>query len=186
MWMAILFSPFAGQIYAQDPHLLDDRQVLRELLKEMRLLRQTLERANINAYRAQITVERLRIQQGQVERLVRLLEEARSKRTELQFANAKRAEQAKEIESSIQQESDTNRRTQLEAEHSTLKAELGHQKSREQQLIDREAQLVRQLDLESAKLAVLESKLDNLEREIENALSEESNRDGVRESKKQL
>jgi hypothetical protein len=64
----------------------EDRQVLRALLDEMRQLRLTLQRANAVNHRMQITVERLRLQQGRVDSIARSLENVRSRMTDLKTA----------------------------------------------------------------------------------------------------
>jgi predicted nucleic acid-binding Zn-ribbon protein len=164
----VLLSP--AQIHAQNERQPDDRQILMALLNEVRLLRLTIQRTSVNAYRAQIIVERLRIQQERVERLNRALEDVRNKLADLQIGIARHTEQGKEIESSISQESETNRRTQKEAEYKNFKEEISHQKLREQRLQGQEMQLSQLLHTEQAKLAGLESKLEDLEREIQNAM----------------
>src|SRR5436190_14948535 len=53
----------------------DNTKILQELVVEVRQLRLTLQRANINAFRAQLAIERLKVQEARVERITNQLEE---------------------------------------------------------------------------------------------------------------
>jgi len=66
LFLLVLFClcrlPFDSPVQAHAPRRLDDQQLTRALLDEVRLLRQAFQRLNLNAYRSQILIERIRTQ----------------------------------------------------------------------------------------------------------------------------
>ncbi len=138
----------------------DGERTLKALLEEVRLLRIALERMNLNAYRAQILVERLRAQQDRVDRLKRDLESVRSEINDMTLARPRIEEYVKD------QESKVNAGTADETPYKMAKAELEQVKQREQQLREREIQLNTEFEIERNILIDLNGRLDALEREM--------------------
>jgi len=151
----------------------DEEQTLRSLLGEVHELRLAIQRTSLNSYRAQIALERLRLQQAVVERLTRELEVARNEMSEMKLNQSRTSEMAKEMENQINREADPNRRADLEREVKMIKAELENHAQREQRHREREAQLTSQLPTEQAKLGELHERLDAMERELESQQSTE-------------
>ncbi len=145
----------------------DQMQMLRALLDEVRQLRLALQRNNLTAYRAQILLERLRAQQERVDRLTRELEAVRNEMVESKPYQAQMTEMLKGIETRLNQEADSVRRSELEMEQRMLKAQLEQQAQRNERQREREAQLMAQLQIEQTKLEELNSRLDALENELE-------------------
>ncbi|MBL8186512.1 MAG: hypothetical protein JNK38_00815 [Acidobacteria bacterium] len=148
----------------------DDTQVLRMLLNEVRQLRLTLQQTNVNAYRTQIALERLRLQQTRVDKLTRDLAELQMQMNEAASNRPRLAERLKELEASINQESDTARRANLTMEYKDLKFNLAQRDEWEQQQRDHEAQLNRLLQVEQAKLSEYNEQIDSLQRDLERLL----------------
>jgi hypothetical protein len=144
-----------------------DQQVLQALLSEVRQLRLTLQRTNLSVFRAQIMIERLRMQQERVDRLARQLEENQNEFTGSALSQSQLTERSKELESQIKLEQDAGRRAQFEAQYKELKYIMDQQTERETQLRARQAQLTVQLQAERTKLDQIDSRLEALERELE-------------------
>ena len=159
-------SLFQGEARAQSPKQNSDDQTAKALLEEVRLLRQTLQRINLNAYRSQIIVERIRAQNDRVARLSRSLEDTRDELADVQVMTNQFNERAKAIEKQLQEESDEKRRAPMEGEYREMKYLLDINRQKEQRLRDRETRLSEQVRVEQAKLDDFEGRLDALEREI--------------------
>ena len=140
-----------------------DDAVLRSLLAEVHGLRVALERANINAHRSQILVERLRLQQGEVDRVTRQADGVRLELSELQFMERRLLERAKEIEKTANQFDESDERLKR------CKEELGSLRERATHVRERETQISNQLREERGKLEELNDRLDQLVREIEDS-----------------
>lgn len=151
-----------------------DEQTLRSLLDEVRQLRVALQRANLNAYRAQITVERLRIQQDRVDRLARELEGVRREISEQGGWLARLPERLKDLENQLNVETNPTRRAQIETEYKDHKFSLEQTTKRAEQRREREAELGKQLQAEQLKLNELNDRLETLDREIEKQVTEET------------
>jgi len=145
----------------------DGQPALQSLLREVRQLRLALQRTNLNVFRAQIMLERMRTQQERVDRLTRQLEENQNEITGSDLSQSQITERSRDLESQIKQEQDAERRAQLEAQSKELKFIMDQQTERETQLRARQAQLTTQLLTERAKLDEMDSRLESLERELE-------------------
>jgi predicted nucleic acid-binding Zn-ribbon protein len=151
---------------AQNSKPTEDK-TLQSLLNEVRLLRETLQRINLNSYRSQIIVERIRAQNDRVARLTRMLEDSRDEAANIQVHINQLSESAKSLENRIQQEADLKQRSQLETELKEFKYILDQQRQRYERLRERELRLNTELQAEQGKLSELEGRLDALEREVE-------------------
>lgn len=171
---------------AQSTKQPDDNPTLQSLLNEVRLLRKTLQRTGLNAYRSQIILERMRAHNEQVVRLTRMHEDVREDMERIEATIPRFIEQSKLMESRIEQETDWNKRAQLEFEHKERKQAVERYKLRLERQREREQHLSAQLRGEQAKLSELESRLDALEREIESEVERQRAEETTREKKKQL
>ena len=140
---------------------------LRALLNEVRQLRIALERINVNTYRAQIGIQRLRAQQERVDRLRRDLDSVRNEISEAQLNNPRMEEMVKDIEEKM------NAGVVDSTQYKVFKAEMDQQKQREQRLREREIQLQTELEVERINLIEMNQRLDDLERELSNLGSDD-------------
>jgi predicted nucleic acid-binding Zn-ribbon protein len=154
------------------------------LLDEVRLLRQTLQRINLNAYRSQIIVERIRAQNDRVSRLARSLEDIRDEMADVQVMINQFNDRAKSADKQLQEEPDEKRRAQMEDEYKELKYMVDINRQKEQRLREREMRLSDQLRVEQAKLDDFEGRLDALEREIFDELNKQETESKKGEQKK--
>ena len=145
----------------------DDQQVLRTLLDEVRQLRMALQRSNALNHKVQITVERLRLQQGRVDSLTRSLENVRSRITDLKSSRPQMEEQIKYVEAVLARLTEQNRREQVELEVKEMKARVASWSREEEQLREREAALTSELQIEQNKLNELNSQLENMVRQLD-------------------
>jgi chromosome segregation ATPase len=145
----------------------EDRQVLRALLDEMRQLRLALQRANAVNHRLQITVERLRLQQGRVDSIARSLENVRSRMSDLKTARPQMEEQIKNAEEVIARATEQNRREEIEQQVKEMKARLASWSRDEEQLRERETALVSEFQIEQSRLNELNGQLENIMRQLD-------------------
>ena len=135
-------------------------QSLQELVGEVRQLRATLQRMNTTVYKGQVLLERFKLQQEQVSRMSRELNEVRENLHEMKAEVTKwkealsLAEQG--LEAGLKNPNDLPKlRKQIEA-----------LSQREQRLAARETQLANELEAERAKLNELNDRLNLLESEL--------------------
>jgi chromosome segregation ATPase len=145
----------------------DDQQVLRTLLDEVRQLRLALQRSNALNHRVQITLERLRLQQGRVDSVARSLENVRSRMTDLKTARPQMEEQIKSAEELVARAADQSRREEMEYQLKETKARLASWARDEEQLRERETALVSELQIEQSKLSELNGQLEIMVRQLD-------------------
>ena len=148
-----------------------DKEAIQELLAEVRMLRQalqTIHRMNLDTYRVQLLSERIRANREDIRRLTSSLNETRDTLAKTQNTIPQFIERVKLLESQVQLEVDQQRRNNLEFEVRRTKEGVEMYKSQIEPLKEKEQQLAADLNAEKAKLQELESRLDLLERAIEN------------------
>jgi len=146
-------------------------QTLQALLIEVHELRVALQRSNLNTYHAQITIERMKLQQQRVDRLQAQLGEARNRLAGARKTLSDISSSLKGAEMGIAGETTAAGRAERERYIQSLKVELEELTQKEQQEQGYETQLNAQLQLEQAKLNDLNERLDALQRELETQLS---------------
>jgi len=158
-------------VFAQAKNESDDKQTMRELLVEVRLLRQalqTVQRMSIDTYRSQLLVDRIRVAREDIRRLTDSLNNTRDTLSRTQSTIPQFIERQKLTESLLQSEVDLKRRAELEFELRRAKESIEMYKSQIDPLKEREQQLINELNTAKAKAEDLENRLDLLERAIEN------------------
>jgi chromosome segregation ATPase len=173
----ILCSP---QSYAQSSassrsSQLNQEQILKELLDEVRQLRIDLGRMNSNAYRAQMVFERMRLQQEQVNRLTIELNRVNTEIRDLQSAQPGLKEKIEGLEKKFE------KGLIPDTEVKDAKAAMEELSQRERSLMEREPQLTAELSAERGNLEALKARLDEIEREILTIGKGEEGKPGKRE-----
>lgn len=135
-------------------------RLLQDLVNEVHQLRVVLQRMNATSYRAQITMERLRLEQEQVVRLTRELSTLRDeigaiRSRQVSFKQLSE-DMAKQVQAGVTSDKDLK----------GLLLEFEASSAREQHLVERESKVVLDLDLGRAVVTELNSRLDALEKEI--------------------
>ena len=164
-YFVLVMSLFAasGNAKAQTPTNASrptSEQSLQELVKEVRQLRVTLQSMNASVYKGQVMLERLKLQQEQVSRMTRELNDVRENLAEIRGQETRLKELVNRTEKGV--ESGTSDPRELAA----AKNELDMLNQREQRLATRETQLANDLEFERAKLNDLNNRLNALELEM--------------------
>lgn len=133
---------------------------MKDLLSEVRLLRQDLRRLSSTTYRANTMIERLRIQQSQVNRLTTELSNVRGQLASIKSGRIELKEKIKELQ----------RRWDAgaipESELNAAKSALAEMDQREPDLTVKESELAGQLVAERTNLEELNRRLDAIEQEL--------------------
>ena len=135
-------------------------QELREIAGELRLLRAEMRRISINAQRAQVLIDRIRLQQEQVARVRRDIGDVQEKLEQVRSDQAR----AKAMIKAVRKQQEAGVRDEEDVKAFTLAIE--EFDNREQALLRKEAALATELELAQGNLAELDSKLDEIEREM--------------------
>jgi len=141
--------------------------MLRSLLDEVRQLRIAIERSNLGAYRVQIAIERMRLQQGRVDSVARDLENVRLQLSNTKLSRAQTEARLKDLEDQMNDETETTRKAQLGRQYKEAKRNMDAQAKWDEQTRERETQLSVRLQEEQGKLSEINNRLDTLERQLE-------------------
>jgi hypothetical protein len=141
----------------------ENGQQMQALVNEVRQLRIAIERSNLSAYQAQVTLERIRWQQPRVDRMTEKLEEVRAEIADLRSRQASAPEDLKYIENELRKETDPAKRRELEQALQLLKRQPEYVVQLEQQ----ESRLLAQLQPEQARLNELNERLEAAQKELE-------------------
>jgi chromosome segregation ATPase len=126
------------------------------------------QRSNLNTNHAQVTLERLRLQQQQVDRLDDKLGGTRAHIARLQIDKSRLQEDIPRLEAQLSQESDPGKRRELEIHQQAIKLEIERFLDTISQEREMKSQIIGQLQIEQAKLNELNGRLDTLQKELEN------------------
>ena len=143
----------------------DRDQTLKQLLTEVRELRLAVQRATVSNTRFQMLIERVRVGQGQVDSLSRQLVSVRSQLTKLKAEKVELAPHMKDLEDRLGQSSG-DEHAKIERTLKEFKSWLESKAAEEQQQIEAEADLSMRLQVEQSKLNELNSQLDALMSEL--------------------
>jgi len=114
--VTLLFFMGATQsVFAQAKADADEKETMQALLVEVRILRQalqTVQRLNIDTYRSQLLVDRIRLSREEIRRLTTSLNEARETLRRTQQTIPTFTEQVKMQETQVQLEVDQLKRSQ--------------------------------------------------------------------------
>jgi len=159
---------FINGASAQTDMKADADPLTKALLNEVRLLRQTLQNTSLNAYRSQILLERIKINNEQIVRLSATLGATREMLEKTESTIPRLGEQIKLLETMIENETDVVTRAQMEFEVKDHKRWVEVYKGQVVRFREREQEQAAQLREQQGKLAELERRLENLDDQIEN------------------
>jgi len=137
------------------------------LLREVRLIRETLQRAQGNSQREQMVVERIRTHDQRVERLDKQLTDLRDEIGGIEIHVRQTGQRDDSLALQIQRINDPAQRQVLEAEAKELRFTQEAQKQRLDRLRERESAIAAALQREERTLRGLEARLEALDRELE-------------------
>jgi predicted nucleic acid-binding Zn-ribbon protein len=160
--LAFVFC-FAFAVRAQAP---SDGQTIQTLLAEVHQLRLALERSTQIAPRIQIAVERLKLQQKQVARVAKQLDDLRCELDHSRAEQPKIQQRLERLSSAEASATDPQQHKDFETELSVCKIEAEQAEKSLQQMQAREGELASQFQVEQAKLTELNDRLDQIERSL--------------------
>jgi predicted nucleic acid-binding Zn-ribbon protein len=143
-----------------------DAQTLQTLLAEVHQLRIALERSTQIAPRIQITVERLKMQQDQVARVGRQLDDVRQELDHFGTEQSRIQQRVQFIENAVNETTDPEKRKDLNNQLGNSKQEADQAAKSVQQIQTRESELTSQLQSDQAKLTELNDRLNQIERAL--------------------
>jgi hypothetical protein len=168
----VLTSLTASKAFTdRDVQPVQSEQTLQALLSEVHLLRLAIQRANLNTYNAQITIERMKLSQQRVDSIQVQLGDVRKQLVETRKRLSEISTDIKSTEELNSKETDETMRTNREGVIRGRKAELEELIQKELQDQGYETLLNGQLQIERAKLSELNDRLDTLQRELEMQIS---------------
>ncbi len=157
-----LFAPqqsFAQTGTASTQKKPTQEEIIQEILREVRQLREEVLRLRASSSQTQVLVEQLRLQQDQVTRLTREIGEIREKISETKIRQVKITGMVEETEKQV------NVGLISQSELKKINGEIEELQQREQRLTDQESQLSAALESERLKLITLNKRLEELGRE---------------------
>lgn len=158
----------SGLASAQSPSSGPDRErTMRELLDEVRLLRQVLQATSLGSVRAQILLAQRQDHRDRVVSIERQIADLRSDAKEKQAAVGQVEEEIAEAERLLALESDPAKRTDREMQVRQLGSMRDQLKRMQENLRDRELDLSASLPKEQAKLDEMQRGLDRIEHQLE-------------------
>jgi predicted nucleic acid-binding Zn-ribbon protein len=137
------------------------------LLKEVRLIRETLQRVQANAQRERLVVERIGTHGERVERLGRQIAEVRDEIGGIEIHIGQMDERVTSLELQVRQANDPSQRRAFEAELKEMRFTQEAQLQRLDRLRERESAINAELQREERTLTDLEARLEALDRELE-------------------
>lgn len=158
---------FPAAVFAQAPST--DSQTLQALLAEVRLLRQDLRSSTLAAQRAQILIFRVQAEEMAVQRAHQRLEDATSRRAQLEEKRKPYEAQLKWYEKTREHLENSAEQRKYDDEIAQMKAQIDLYASAEQEMQSKEVELREQLRTEEAKLGRLQDELDRLDKVLENS-----------------
>jgi hypothetical protein len=164
---------------AAQPQSATDKE-LREIAGELRLLRAEMRRISINAQRAQVLIDRIRLEQEHVARLRHDISDVR------EMLDVVRSDQvrAKARINAARKGQEAGLKDDVDADGDVVKAFTAASEeldNREQALMRKESALATELDLAQGSLAELDSRLDEIQREMAQPAAD----DAVKPAKRQ-
>lgn len=139
---------------------------IRELLSEVRLLRQSLERAATTGTRIQLLVARVQLQEQRMGDLSRRLDSVRSEMRDLERGTGPMGQQVESFEETVAQTADPEERRAAEQQVAMMKTQLAGMERRRQDLTNDEAFLSQQLSTEQNRWADFNERLEQLEQSL--------------------
>src|SRR5262245_13433701 len=144
----------------------ENAQTMQALLNEVRQLRLAIQRSTLSAHHAQAIIERMRSQQQQVDRLTDRLRETRDRIAHVKLGQIDLQAELKRSEGRLRRNNIQSDPVEDESQE-IVKTKMKFLAQEEARMREQESQLVAQLQIEQAKLAELDDRLDALQRELE-------------------
>jgi len=148
------------------PHACNS-QLMQELLGEVRQLRLTCERASAASARLQIMLQRMQLQQNQMNRIGSKLDSVRDELMRAESQQAQSSSQLSDLDNRLSQEKDPNRQKELQEQQKDTRRVLEQQSRSAQDLRTTEGELTASWQREEARLNEFQERLNALEKAAE-------------------
>ena len=163
--VALWIFPVFGQ-----PSPATEPQTIQTLLNEVRELRLSIDRSTLLGARTQIALQRIQMQEARTARLSQGLDSVHQQAEEIAANRARLAARAKDNEDKAPGLADNHARQEAEEVAKQLKGEAERLAVTEQRVRAREAELGSQLQIEQGRLQELFSRVDEMERALDQAI----------------
>ena len=175
-FVAVLFLVFlVPALRAQESDAQATNPSMKELIDEIRMLRISFQHATLSAYRGQLMIERLRLQQETVSRLEAALERVRSEQGSVRSQIDQIEDYARQMEEHSSGEFDPERLRVVENEKRVITQRLESFEKRLQQLALEESEKAVDLERERELVEEVRHRLDEIDRDIERQIEEGKN-----------
>lgn len=153
---------------------MDEANSLPAILREVKQIRASIPRSNLNSFNAEITMNRVRLQVETLKALTTRLEETKASIKKLQEDSEEQRLIRKTLEERLQRTIDPIQRAGLEYAIEQLKLKVNNAFQNIQELRAQEYRLTNQIQMEQGRLDELNNRLDAIQREIEAQVQREA------------
>jgi chromosome segregation ATPase len=157
----------AGGAFAQKPAETDTDRTLRELLDEVRLLRQILQATSVGSVRAQILLTQRQLHNERTIQIERQLSNLRSERAQAQKEFGQMEDRLVDFDQELRSETDPEKRATLEDAIRQVTRSRERTKDSQEQLQVRENELTEALSREQAEVDRVQRDLDRIEKDLD-------------------
>jgi chromosome segregation ATPase len=172
----ILYLNIGGiAVVAQNSNQANDEQTLKTLINEVRLLRKTLLLINLNGYKSQLLLNRLKYRMENIEKLQNKLEEVQSQVTDIPTNIERFSEQLKALETRMQQEQNEEIKQNYESSIKEINLLISSQRQLLAQLQEKEKLFSSQIQNEQSKRDELENALQQIEQKMDTEINKQFN-----------
>jgi chromosome segregation ATPase len=151
----------------------DDPNTMQAILKEIKLIRASIPRANLNTFHADITLNRIRMQKELIDKLTTRLEETKALIKKLQEESQENLLIRRTLEQRLQNTYDPVQRAGLEYALEQLKLKTNTASITIQELNGQIYKLTNQVNMEQSRMDELNNRLDQVLRNIESQLDKQ-------------
>lgn len=170
LWCAAVSAQTPVQEASKTPS--NDQQIFREILAELKQLRTTMAKMNVNQLRFQVVFDQYKLQQNRVDSMTRELEAVRNQVISNNPFRQNSEEMIKVSEERLLQTTDPRQRQNLERQIQQVKRNLESQDQRDKRTKERLTTLEMQLPVEQAKLEQVNIELERIKQDINSMLNQ--------------
>lgn len=148
----------------------DDPNPLQAILREVKQIRSSIPRANLNSFNAEITLARIRLQTETIKTLQTRLDEVKALQVKLREESDERQFVRKSLEERLQRTTDPVQRSGMEYAIEQMRIKGDNSFNQIQDLRNQEYRLTNEIQFERNKLNEYNNRLDQIQREIESTV----------------
>lgn len=172
LFLFCVISAFPAMAQTVTPSSPDDTRLLNEILKELKQLRLTLAKTNVNQLRFQTVFEQYKSQQSRVDSMNRELEFTKNQMVTTNPMRENFEEMIKSSEERLLQTTDQRQRQGLERQIQSMRRNIETQELRDKRTKERQTTLEMQIPVEQAKLEQINLELDRIKQDINTLLNQ--------------